>query len=882
MKEKGLLYKKLDLHIHSPISKCFTDKGITARQIVKKAQEEGLDGIAITDHNSGAFIDEIKKEAKGKIVVFPGVEITCSGGGNIHIIALFDINKSSKTIENLLGALDIREDKQGMDDAIANKTPSEIIDIIHKRGGIAIPAHVNSSHGVLNDMDQQPRLQTMNNKNLLAVEATDFGNISKQKKGKRVIDLLDGKDSNYKRKLAVYQASDNLNERTGEHCLEGIGKRYSYFKMDGINLEGLRLCFCDPDVRIKQMSDYEEKGYPHIISMNVDGGFLHGCNIKFHKGLNSILGGKGVGKSLIIEFLRFGLNQVSKDNDISNDNIGKLVNCLGEFRSVNILFELDNGNLFSINRTFNNEDNPIECTNITEGKEYKGNMDKMFPILSYSQTEVVKIADNPNAQLSLIDNFIDFDEFDENFKNINGKLNTNDSQIAKCIEAIGDMAQLEKDIETTKEQILKINKDLENELFDKYKDIEEEKAWILKELDVNNKDHEKIKHLYQDLKKRYKKEISKPKSKDSGLDLIQKLSNDNIRKVKKVLKKTVEDMGDRNNFMNDKYEEWLEKYDKIKEEYEKMIAESGGEKPKLESNRRKLLKRQKAQEEEFEIMRTNKELYNSLIKERELFLDELDEYYESIYKIRKEKFDDITRKSEDKLELTIHHGKNRVFFSEGLTKCLTGSHIRKTDIEKIVESISPREFVELIIRKDITKITDITGLVVNNVEKIVNTLLGDGIISELIKLQHLAHHEDIPSIKFMKSGGGYYPIENLSVGQKCTALIIIAFIEGSMPVIIDQPEDSLDVTSIYQDIVQKLRLSKEERQYILTTHNSSVAVASDSDKFLILEGTASNTIISSEGAIDRSEVKKEIIDDLEGGKDPYILKNQKYNIKLSE
>ena len=61
MKTEGLLFKKFDLHVHTPASDCFTDKKIKPEDIVNIAIKKGLDAIAITDHNSGEWIDEIKK-----------------------------------------------------------------------------------------------------------------------------------------------------------------------------------------------------------------------------------------------------------------------------------------------------------------------------------------------------------------------------------------------------------------------------------------------------------------------------------------------------------------------------------------------------------------------------------------------------------------------------------------------------------------------------------------------------------------------------------------------------------------------------------------------------------------------------------------------------
>ena len=56
---------KVDFHTHTPESKCFTDKTVTAEQWVMAAKNANLDAVVITDHNSVGFIskiDELEKE----------------------------------------------------------------------------------------------------------------------------------------------------------------------------------------------------------------------------------------------------------------------------------------------------------------------------------------------------------------------------------------------------------------------------------------------------------------------------------------------------------------------------------------------------------------------------------------------------------------------------------------------------------------------------------------------------------------------------------------------------------------------------------------------------------------------------------------------------
>ena len=316
-KTHGLSFRKFDLHAHTPASYCHTEKNITPTDIVSEALSKGLTGIAITDHNTGEFVDSIKSAAKGTgLIVFPGVEISASGGeSGIHVIGILDVDKGTRDITALLGALSIDPSKFGRKDAVSPKSVYDVIDIITSPPfhGLAILAHCTSTKGVLNEIKGETRKEIFSHPYLLAVETSegDFKDDDKIRNRKRVIDLLDGTDDNYcKKKLGVYSVSDG-------HSKNSIGTVFTYLKVDDeSNIESLRQCFIDRDVRIRQSFEYNENLYPFINKIKVTGGFFDGEEAEFHPGLNSILGAKGSGKSLLVEFLRFGLHQPSSNSEI--------------------------------------------------------------------------------------------------------------------------------------------------------------------------------------------------------------------------------------------------------------------------------------------------------------------------------------------------------------------------------------------------------------------------------------------------------------------------------------------------------------------------------------------------------------------------------------
>jgi predicted metal-dependent phosphoesterase TrpH len=75
----GLQYRKVDLHMHTPASHCYEYPEHTPGEIVQAAIENGLDAIAVTDHNTAAWIGRIKSAAQNAaLTVFPWGRDLCS------------------------------------------------------------------------------------------------------------------------------------------------------------------------------------------------------------------------------------------------------------------------------------------------------------------------------------------------------------------------------------------------------------------------------------------------------------------------------------------------------------------------------------------------------------------------------------------------------------------------------------------------------------------------------------------------------------------------------------------------------------------------------------------------------------------------------------
>ena len=464
-KKLGLQYKALDLHIHTPGSgKDYKDGGVTPNDIVDRAIQQNLDGICITDHNSGEWIDEINNAAKGKdIVIFPGVEVSVAGGKNgaIHVVGIFEPGFTTEKINDFLSSVDLFADQRGKTDELAKGDVINVIKEIHNHGGLPVLAHADSSHGVLHDLKGGPRTKIIQDKYLAAVEITN-------EKSK---EFLDGSDPTYERYLPTYMSSD-------AHCLDDIGKKRTFFKMGNMKLDALRQCFYDGKVRIlteEQFDSRDEGKFPKIKEIKILGGFFNGTEIIFHSGQNTIIGGQGVGKSLIIEFIRFGLKQVSPIKQISEDNRSKISSQLGLGSRVSIIIEVNNGVNYKVERTFDSKENPLVIINLETGQEYQGSIEALFPVMAYSQTEAVFISRDDQAQIALIDKLIDSYKFHKDIEDCQELISQNDHKLSKALKAADKIVDLETYISTRQELLDNIEKSLQNEEFQKKKLAQEKK-----------------------------------------------------------------------------------------------------------------------------------------------------------------------------------------------------------------------------------------------------------------------------------------------------------------------------------------------------------------------------------------------------------------------
>ena len=879
----SLKLRKVDLHVHTPASHDFKNKAVTADQIVEQAQKVGLDAIAITDHNNVDFIDEVKAAAKkAKFTVFPGIEISCGASvrGSIHLIALFDPSRTKDDLQKLVGQFGI---KGTGENAFSSKSVSDVIDIVREVGGLPTLAHANSTHGALKDITGNPRTDIVRNSNLCAVEATD-GDFKKAA-GRRLLDYLNGTDPTYKRKLAVYKSSDNRCPDANGHCLDSIGSHFTYFKMGELTLEGLRQCFEDPDSRIVQ--DYEtekiDSAHPRIETITIADGFLGGQRLVLNPGMNSIIGGTGTGKSLIVEFLRFVFNR-KPHASLLKDHNEKLEKQLGINGEVVVTFRDASGEEYELSRIYDNPrkpyESPVRCKNKTTSDQFTGDTSSIFPLLIYSQNEILEITRDPSSQLSLLDNFRDFDTYQQNLRRITQGIESLDHDLYQALKGSANLTELRIQQGTLDEQIKKAERKLrgsrKKRAVDQYLKLSEQRKAIEDKIEEYDALIETIAETMKDLQESAPLKRRSPKQ---LADIIAANISDRYRAVIASLKKEEATTRKAKQDAEASLQSWEKEKDfsEVEKKYKAEIKQKKAHES-VEAERKKLVEQKKEIDAEVEAAKKAKTRYRSVRRERAKLLNELKEAKDGHFDERSAQAQLITHRSGGRLLITVRQGDNHATYTRMLKKLKIGSHAETKEVEEITRLISPIDLVDMVLDRDVEKLADKASLTEQKAESIIDQLGAHGNLMEVLSLQYKAYPEDRVEIQYQKKDGKYHSLSELSMGQKADALIMIALGDGEMPVVIDQPEDALDVPSIWTDICSRLRVSKHGRQFLFTTHNSSISVSSDSDQYLILDADGSKGWLEQSGSIDQRKIKDEVVGHLEGGYDSYDLKRKKYGL----
>ena len=617
-----------------------------------------------------------------------------------------------------------------------------------------------------------------------------------------------------------------------------------------------------------------------IKSLSISGGFLDGAEIVFSDNLNAVIGGRGTGKTTILEFIRATLEKMPDENNSTRAKTLKelILKNLGGGK-LTLRIETADGMKYKIvkeagetARFYNEKD---ELVNISVQKA------RLFDAEIYSQNDIETTADKYEKQLDMIDKFRRPQIEDIHVKVV--------SIVSKLKENADEMLSLKSAIDRYREMITELP-EIREQLKGLQPEEGEEVAEIAKEKDFKTKrDIEKsrigsfsgklseaarsAKQIRDLLLNQIANEVrgattiggqnSDILERLSGVfneqgRIIEKAFSDIDDSVARIITAAVQAQNDLVEAHAKQEEAYRQMFDKFEEEKgkEKRRADLATKCAALEEQEKKLMEKEKELREK----ETNR---NGLIKQ-------LSDHRDERYNIRNEVAEAINQRLSPMIKVRIEQFGGFDNYRDVLMEKMKGSGFKYAAVvDKIVETISPEELKTAVQKENQQLLIERLGIDAERAHRIILQLKDTKEIYDIEVIELL----DKPIIE-LKDGTHYKDSLSLSTGQKCTTILPILLLESENPLLIDQPEDNLDNAFVYQTVVKSIRGIKDSRQLIFITHNPNIPVLGEAERVFVLESTGKEGRIKNAGTVD--DTREDIETIMEGGREAFELRRKRY------
>jgi energy-coupling factor transporter ATP-binding protein EcfA2 len=927
---KGTRWFKCDFHLHTTKSKCFHDQTVTPEQWVDRAIEQGLDCVAVTDHNSGLGVDEIKEAANNKgLIVYPGVEITCDTG-KVHLLVIFDVDKTAADIRDFLVRAEIEAKDFGEQTGYTLKSVFDIAELA-KGKAIIIPSHIDSFSGLsslslsaLNDFYAleningvqivheeflDTTLDISNNSELVEKLSTFYGNSASPIGTEELKARYSTVQNAIKKNIAILTFSDNPHApMSPKHGLAGIGDSYTWIKMNETpSLESLRQALLLPEYRVKNKIQSPNPPYKKpsiwIKSISISNTKITDpqtpLKVEFSPQLNTIIGGRGSGKSSVIRFIRGVFNRSIDENGI--ESLLSIINDQNDFYKIEggrpKKGVIDKKTVIEIEIIRNEESYRVTASLITSSCNQNIKIEKLdaltskwvrnndegfinfFEFEQYSQKQIYEIAQEPNALREKIDTAIDEVS---TIKAEKDKIKINFLAKSAEIRAINQLIKgkglVETKINDLDESIKKLQKSGVAKLIeDKEKFLKEKKNLITFKESITSKE-ELINSLIEDM---IITEIDYSDFNDEHSKILKPLSDEIIQKYTKI-KDELEQIKTSMLTSNTNYNQ-LVKDSTWNTDFAENLSELATKKLELEADGIEDISNYEKLTDEREILLEQLALIKAAMKEGKQFFQEKKVLKEQYLDKRKEltslreQFVKSLFENDNKLKISINQFRNKNDFENKLRQILQKQDTFQDDINilvdicfrgKVEDKIKEIKKIFLDIRQDL----DVNKIVSGGFINIIKNLN-----SEQIDEIELLIPEDEIEIKYKPNNQSpFKSLSTASAGQKTTAILTFLLSYGKNPLILDQPEDDLDNKLVYDLIVDRLKKAKEKRQLIVVTHNANIPVNGDAEYIISMNSETKKLSVLHSGTVEQQNVKKEICDVMEGSESAFEMRSRRY------
>jgi len=899
-----------------------------------------IDVLAITDHMKCSFACNISEATSpSDVCVLPGMELNIRppapwNNFKLHIVAVFPEKCSHEQMCKILPSdIPPEKDRDGTEE-ITNIDLADFISNVHEYGGLCIAAHIDSERGVRKTFRQ------LGNDGILFYDSTEQltpeeeKQISEQFKDWLLLAGFDAievaKEDDKQHYRWVYGSDDQRTSiavllRNDAHRIEdlNIEELHTHIKMTKPCFEDLSQALRFPDTRIRFPGDVPTSPSPRILGIEIvagdDNGFFKTLQAAFSDNLTCLIGPRGSGKSAIIEAIRyvFGFNKTLDQIQQPGADLPKKVRELQEATLTNCVIRIPyarkDGRIHILEATFN----PKQDYN-TKVYSVDGNgldvrdifTNNNYPLRLFGWSEIETLGREASRQRDLLDRLITgFSDVLEERLKLRTALEIKRSEILSSSTHLGEILSRDneeiKRYKECKTEFERLNTPEIDTLFSEI-DVAKEELALLNKLKSN------IENWSSTIEDATKHDVI------VGIDDLITESSEQVQswwkandmdtqiasRSAKVREELIKGKGILEAFLNE-VEKNAEEVNRELREKEKGIRETIGEevtkqvaadlRRTADERLQRVNQLRREYNDEFKV-------FNQLFEEWHTNADEINKLQESICSKRtqqKEKIEETLNRfstPEMTISIRLNPGSDRDSFIEHLTDSglFTQQNAGNWRAKKLPLKVSlvctPIQLAKAILNLDSSILKGLfvadpdIGLDEEIAERLFSPLHPSGVDDDadipivnkgkLDKILSLAEVEWDDEEGILLNGQA---VQNLSPGQRSSAMLpLIALVEDA-PLIVDQPEDNLDNRLVGRMLVDILANLKEKRQIIVATHNPNIVVSGDAEQVIVLDAISiSEGECKDSGSIDNDVIVKSIIELLEGGKEAFLIRSRRY------
>ncbi|WP_425618755.1 AAA family ATPase [Anatilimnocola sp. NA78] len=624
-----------------------------------------------------------------------------------------------------------------------------------------------------------------------------------------------------------------------------------------------------------------------IRTIAVVNGFLDGARFELSDQLNCFIGARGTGKTTVLEFVRYALDQVSgrSDQPAERRRLESLVERNLAGGRIEVTVETKDGLSYIISRSAG--ERPLVLTAERVPTEISIKWGSVFRADIYSQNQIEGIADCTMSQLALLDNF-EADEIAEieiRLQQVVSALASNASQIiplqaqiAAMSEELGTLTGVEERLK----QFAEIGGDDAEEINrahrlkscrDREQRIVTDTTSMLQVLservsNASDKANDSYRLLFKELLAVFKEtDDLAPNTAiidemvDEACQCVEQISlqASHIKHKIEAVQLSIAEFGRQLVTAHGQQEMEFRVLIEKHKEAQGQVAERS----QLERRRNDLLVKSRQRQQLTEQL-------IALERERDALLVRLSELRDERFAIRVQVVQRINMHLLPSIRVSISQFGNTELYQKKVEEALKGARLKSGIVaQKLVDAFCPAELVSALRRCDAGTLIDKATVNPEQADKVVTAL---GHLPLLFELEAV-ELSDLPRIE-LKDGATYKDSLSLSTGQKCTTILPILLLDSDNPLLIDQPEDNLDNRFIYEAVVESIRKVKCRRQLILNTHNPNIPVLGNAERVFVLESDGTSARMANEGTVD--QCKTDIVTLLEGGEDAFKARKRRY------